>query len=192
MPELLVHMDAPSRTIHEPVPDLQELPRAQVEAYLANVAKALIEGWGDELEEMCDHSRYQRDAEDHNKLEELLADFKATENCGGIMKSSVMVNHQWVIKLGQNAILEMQEYADHEGTEYGEQLVPTVWLGDVGCLALKVEVPVINSDYYCFDDSQHEEWYHEFKDSCGVPDMHRGNVGVWQDQMVAIDWGGGC
>ena len=185
--------NSPLHTIHAIVPELQELPRAQVEAYLANVAKALMEGWGVELEEMCDQSRYSRDADDNTKLDALLDDFKATENCKGIMKSSVMVNHQWVIKLGQNAIMEMQEYADHEGDGYQELLVPTVWLGDVGCLALKVETPeFIGDGFYGFEDTSHEDMWQDFKHDCGVPDMHRANCGIWQDEMVAIDWGGGC
>jgi len=185
-------MDAPSRTIHEYIPALQDMNRGAVEAYLNGVAMALIEGWGDELEALSIGARYRRSAETEEMLDAMLKDFKATENMGGIMKSAVLVNHQWVIKLGENAITEMQEYADHEGDGYQEILVPTVWLGDFGCLALKVEVPVMCDDYYAFEDEQHEEWYSEFKCDSGVADCHRGNVGIWQDQMVALDWGGGC
>ena len=183
---------SPLAIIHAIVPDLHELPRAQVEAYLANVAKALMEGWGVELEEIAEQARYSRDEDQRHMVESLLTDFKSEENFGGIMKSSVMVNHQWVIKLGFNAIQEMQEYADNEGNDYQDIMVPCVWLGDCGCLALKIETPKILTDFYQFEDNDHEAWYQDFKCDSGVPDCHRGNVGIWQDRMVAIDWGGGA
>lgn len=192
MPELLVHMDNPLTTIHALVPSLQEASREKAEEYLARVATALLEGWGDELESLCDVSRLRRGDELDRILSDMLNDFKADESTNGIMKSAVIVNHQWVIKLGDNAIMEMQEYEDHAGNDYQHIMVPTVWLGDIGCVALKVEVPEIQEDYYQFEDDDHEEWYQDFKNDSGVPDMHRGNVGIWQGRMVAIDWGGGC
>jgi hypothetical protein len=185
-------MESPLVTIHEFKPGLLDLSREATEEYLRGVAEALVNGWGDELETICDEPRARRSDEVRALVKDILKEFKAGESVDGIMKNAVFVNHQWVIKLGHNAITEAQEYEDYADNAYQDVMVPTVWLGDYGCLALKVETPKIRDDYYAFDNDEHEEMYQEFKTDCGVPDMHRGNCGIWQGRMVAIDWGGGA
>lgn len=185
---------APIDIIHEPQPGLQEMPRLTVEAYLTRVATALFEGWSQSLDDLSETGRGSRfrvvGLED--EVSALLRTFKAKESLDGIMKTAVFVNHQWVLKLGDSAAREMDIY-DSACGDYLEQFVPSVWLDpnhEIGLLQLKVELPE-QDEWGKFVDSEVEEEYHELVSESGVGDLHRANVGLWQDQLVIIDFEGG-
>lgn len=184
---------APIDIIHEPQPGLQLRPRPTVEAYLTRVAIALTEGWSQNLDDISETGRGSRFRIPglEEEVTALLKTFKAEESLEGIMKTAVFVNHQWVMKLGWSAVQEMEIY-DSACGDYLEQFVPSVWLDadqEMGLLQLKVEIP--EQDYYGKFSHDLEAEYHELVAESGVGDLHRGNVGLWQDRLVIIDFEGG-
>jgi len=174
--------------IHQPRTDLDTLSRAQAEAYLNTIADALIEGWGEQLELIANESNFRRYDPNCEPIDAILAAFRATESTRGIMKVAVIINHQWVVKLGCNAVKEADLY--EEADDYLRELyVPTVHLGNVGCLQLKLELPEKDASNWHFKDATHENQYTDIM--LRVEDCHRANVGIWQGMIVAIDFEGG-
>jgi len=168
--------------IHEPHPDAASTTRSVVEAYLHIIASALLEGWSESLEELCD--RYSPPNE--SLTDELLKVFRATKSTKGIMKAAVFINHQWVVKLGHNAELEAEVYDEAEPAMLAK-LVPTVPLGDLGCVQLKVETPA-NSHGWSFDKKTIEDQFNRMTRDNN--DVHRSNVGMWNGRLMHLDFAG--
>lgn len=110
----------------------------------------------------------------------------------GICKAFVFVNHQWVAKLGRNAIDEAKRYNSSEADEFRHQLIPTVSLGKFGCLQLKATMPTA---YVSENDLKWDEfWYAdklverraEFQD--WNKDIHMGNVGFIDNILYVLDF----
>ena len=112
----------------------------------------------------------------------------------GCCKAFVFVNHQWVVKLGSNAVYEAKRYNSSEADEFRHQLIPTVPLGKFGCLQLKATMP---SAYASENDLEWDEfWYSEelserrdsFED--WNEDIHMDNVGFVNDILYVLDFAG--
>ncbi len=172
--------------IHEPHPSLAEASIEDVLAYLTIVADAILEGWYTSLEELALRARNSK-LDARGLKRETLKTLRATQSNKGIMKLAVFINHQWVVKLGENAILEAEVYAE-VGNKMRAKLVPTVPLGDLGCLQLKVTIPDSFTGWH-FDNKEIEKQYSRMTHDNN--DVHRGNVGIWKDRLLHLDFAGG-
>lgn len=162
---------------------LNTTTRARAEGWLNMIAKAIVEGWWTTLERLCDDDEFFDD-----DLEmELLKTLKAKRSDSGIMKVGVYINHQWVLKIGSNAVEEAEVYDDCT-PGMRRKLVPTVPLSDFGCLQLKLKLPKSNG--WSFSNKKLEREYDRMTARCDNNDVHRGNVGIWHDRLVHIDFAG--
>ncbi len=171
--------------IHKPEPELLNYSRPDVLRYLDHIAEAMLKGWFTTLEKLATQSKYMRQGNPALTIE-LLQVFRCTEANRGIMKNCVFINHQWVLKLGNNAITEAITY-DEASPSMQQKLVPTVLLGEFGCVQLKVILPK-NSQGWGFDDTKIERQYNNI--SHDNEDVHRGNVGIWQGRLMHLDFAG--
>ena len=171
--------------IHEPYDGLQEATRKVVEGFLNIIAEALLEGWYTGLEVLSD-DYYDGNLEWDDIEADLLKVFRAQRATSGIMKTGVYINHQWVVKLGRDAVREATFY-QCAGPTMLKKLIPTVPLGEFGNVQLKVKLPE-NSKGFGFDDPKIERQYSRMMSDHG--DVHRGNVGIWKDKLMHLDFGG--
>ena len=175
--------------IHAPNPHLNEITREEAEDYLRSIATALDDGWHDQLDAIANERRYIREHSEEWQADNILDEFRAEESTSGIMKAAVFINHQWVVKLGWNAVMEAETY-ENANEDERQGYVPTVPLGDYGCLQLKVELPVNNRYTHTLEGDGWEKKYKELEDTCAFSDCHRGNVGIWRGELLALDFAG--
>ena len=142
----------------------------------------------------------------HNKVEEgydraaedtvayLCKQWKAKLNGDGACKAFVFVNHQWVVKLGQNAVEEARVYNDTKDPKFRRIVVPTVPLGNFGCVQMKVIMPT----EYCVEKGYiWDDWWYSTKlvnrrDKMldWNDDVHMENVGFIDDILYMLDFAG--
>lgn len=124
----------------------------------------------------------------------LCKQWKAELNGEGACKAFVFVNHQWVVKLGQNAVDEAKCYDSTKTRAFRRLVVPTVPLGDFGCLQMKVTLPTkyCEEKEYVWDDwwsneelSNRREEMEEWND-----DIHMDNLGFIDDILYMLDFAG--
>lgn len=162
------------------------------------IAAHLLDHFEGSLSDLANTNHKITENGDNPEAEETVAylckQWKAEVCEDGICKAFVFVNHQWVVKLGENAVDEAIAYTMLANEGYQHLVVPTIPLGDFGCLQVKATIP---NDYVDENNLDFDEfWYHErlkerryqFEDFCN--DVHMDNCGFINDILYLLDFAG--
>jgi len=171
---------------------------AKMCAQLQIIAQHLLDNFEGSLMDLegSDHRQIDKGHNDAAKdtVAYLCKQWKAELSSEGICKAFVFVNHQWVVKLGENAVEEAERYNDPANNSFRHLIVPTVPLGSFGCIQKKVTMPVdyarekkVSFDklWYRNKLQQRREDFEEFDN-----DVHMENCGFINNVLYMIDFGG--
>jgi len=163
------------------------------------IADHLLSGFRQSMMDLVDTSRIQLertlgDSVAQDAVDWLCTHWEAELSDDGICKNFVFINHQWVVKLGENAVNEAELYEELEDYDQQHLCVPTVRLGGFGCLQVKVTGVY---EYMIAHDNKWDELW-DTQEMCDRraemsevgDDNHMDNMGFIDDQLYLLDFGG--
>jgi len=174
---------------------MAETERKEIIKRLKKIAKHLNSGWRTKFKMLADtdiHWRISKDVEIKRLIKEMRKAFQAKTAKEGICKPIVFINKQWTLKLGENAVDEAELYKKMKDYGLQKYCVPTVRVGQTGCLQLTVEP--LDLAYSANREEVEEFWKDNKKwrnqfEQMAFEDIHIGNVGTYNGELYCFDFG---